>query len=434
MLIKLMNAYNKIKAATFEYSKIPQYFFASYEFSGQLNQEALEKAFEQVNKPLLEGLQQQNKLKSAFGLNSIEFYDEDMAATKLHDYAMDFLQAHYLSIIEKNQAAPVILTVFSNAKCGQVLFVYLVNHVYLDFTAFKLIHTALGEQYTALYINKPLEKTVVDKFSYPTDTSFLTQSVEKLKRPFLATQAKLLQEMYNGSYIASAFNRVKRSYFLAETMSHEVVFKRYTFDNSTLANFDGLSKNALTSALICKAYMDAFDSHNCHYVLPFDLRSKPTRWAIGNFIAGAYVAVDENFSLLDCADEIQRITDRYKDLTVFFSMYALVVTRLKLMSKKAIFKKANKYLKKSHFISTNVGNIERAAGKLAKFKGLELNNTFAYSYPLQLNIGLSLSVSYFKDQFTINLSAARALVSDQQLEVFHAAILAELMQNKQVAA
>lgn len=419
-----MNTYNLIKQATEEYSGIPQYFFALYEFNGSVQQSAIETAFESVCSDIYPKLAEQNNVED-FYINSIEFFSEDYSG-ELSDYSMDYIQAHYDVIIEKNQASPVILNIFTCDKTNQSVFVYMVNHVYLDFTSAKLVNIALSQAYNQL-MGKDNKKAIA--FDAPNDSNFLKSNKKTLNTSFIDGRIDLLKEMYSGSYIASPLNRVVRRQYNPQSMTRNIVFKHLTFANDVLPDHSYAAKGSIVSALICRAYMQAFDSNNCHYVMPFDLRNKQFRWGLGNFIGGSYVAVDASYSLLESADKIQSITDKYKDLKTFFVMYSLILKRLKFMTKRAIYKKALKYSRKSHFISTNVGQIDRCNGKFARFEGLEATNTLAYSYPLQLSIGISLSVTYFADSFTINLSASQDLASEKTLNDFELAIHKELDLN-----
>lgn len=401
-----MNIYNRIKAATQIHTGIAQYFICCYQYQLVFNQQRLADAFSNLCNGVYPRLAKANGV--SINTNSIRF------VKSLHP-ALDAektISSHYLEQIEKANSAPVIATVYYHPEKPDAVLCYYFNHVFLDVSAAKILHLGLMQLY------QQGQSAALDKAYCLGDDSFLQQALEKFnpkKGDYTRTIAK---ELVKASVRAGAWVKAKRLVFNKRTHGVEIQFQRFQFDKKAINPASGVSSMAHLSAVIAMAYMETFASKQCNFVVPVDLRQRSQRWLLGNPIAGVFIKMQMGKSLEQHSQAIQKGLEHYLNGPVLYWLYQLVMRRMALLSDKAVFKKAWRYSEKSHFISTHLGNITRVNSQFAEAEKASTTDAYAYSYPLQNSIAVSLAVTQFERQISINLSASDKAFTGQQQKQF----------------
>lgn len=400
------NIYSCIKAASAEYSGIPQYFIYAFQFDGIIDRESFNLAFAKVTHKLYP------KISKHYSKN-IEHNQPIYFNTENHDIddVIEYeISNNYLGIINTQQQSPIIALAVQNQKRSAIW--YLVNHVYNDALSAKMLHLAICQHYQ----QRPSEKNdVIEKLYCLDDESFLEQAVVSDSPLLVNKMYTLSKELIAGLFISSPLVKAKRLQYSKQEYGLALYFQRFIFAKTDLRSLPKGSTVAQLSALIAKAYMASFDSQNCNFTIPIDLRTRSMRWLLGNPIGGVFIRCKKEQSLADIISMIDGKLKHYQQKPILYWLYQMIRWRMKNMGNNRIYKKTLKYSSKAHFISTYLGQLDRCNAKKASLNGVTTTDNICYSYPLQTSIAISLAITSFGNNFSINLSASEHAFSiDQQ--------------------
>lgn len=405
-----MNIYSRIKLCSATFSGIPQYFIYNFVFDDLIDQESYDNAFKQVISNIYPKISANHHID--ISLNSPIYFSAK--GNQLGNTTEQIISQDYLQIIADQENAPIIALVIQNAE--QTLICYLINHVYNDALAAKMLHLAICQRYKKSLDNG---QDICRELYCLNDDEFLIQVLESKNVSVVKKTANIIKELIHGTIIASPLVKATRLQFSKDKYGTALNFQRFTFHKTALKKLPKGSAIAQLSALITTAYMEAFNSPECNFTIPIDLRERSMRWLLGNPIGGVFIQSKKSQSIQTKVSMIDKKLESYKQQPTLYWLYQLIRFRMKNMSDETVYKKALKYSSKAHFISTYLGQLDRCNAKKATLAELTTIDSYCYSYPLQTSIAISLTITSFNGDISINLSASEHAFSQEQQTSFY---------------
>lgn len=399
----------------------PQYFFQFWEFSGSVNEQALETSLQQSYADI-------PKLSEAliYSDGGYQYHPHDYmhtficrrAAGHLMETLQNILENELQSIVKKSEYAPFILVKIEDEEAGRFIILQMVNHVFCDATSAYLFFESLIHHYQvctrlACKAFQPILSPVDDK-------DFV--SLVSGQQQHLLDEAKALQEQSSKSFFSAA-NVVHKIY--KESTQNDVFFDYFSLPLRRLKPVDNTSVNSQVSALIAKAFLSLKGKdtqQQASISIAANVRPKGNRM-FGNFVSAIPIQLNNGVWEDLAMDFQQQISDFKRNPQRLNASYSSLVTSFDSLVQNDILEVMRHVSLKYHFYISNYG-LYRPCGKaLDLFPGCSLVQAGGFNFPLQAHYGLIFTLVPFNDCVGISVACSPTVFSKKEIKLLKALIL-----------